>query len=167
MRASHDLARVSVSFDDDTLLPNGGLAVAALLAQKLGVADLIDAHVTINGEAGANSGAVSADASQTISWSAPYRFPSSSSSRASSSLSSLTAISTGVMACLTASSSLVQRVLRGPSGCTWPRHRAAYCDRTLAALPGTDGRVRHLSLQQPDASAAGGVSRWVDQRTAA
>jgi hypothetical protein len=64
---AHDLARVSVSFDDDTLLPNGGPAVAALLAQKLGVADLIDAHVTINGEAGANSGAVSADASQTIS----------------------------------------------------------------------------------------------------
>jgi len=60
MRASHDLARVSVSFDDDTLLPNGGLAVAALLAQKLGVADLIDAHVTINGEAGANSGAKAA-----------------------------------------------------------------------------------------------------------
>lgn len=35
MQASHDLARVSVTFDDDTLLRNGGLAVAALLAQKL------------------------------------------------------------------------------------------------------------------------------------
>ena len=42
MQASHNLERVSVSFDDDTLLPNGGLMVAALLAQKLGVADLVD-----------------------------------------------------------------------------------------------------------------------------
>ena len=60
MQASHDLARVSVTFDDDTLLPNGGLAVAALLAQKLGVADLIDAHVTVAGERGANGGAKAA-----------------------------------------------------------------------------------------------------------
>jgi hypothetical protein len=51
---------VSVTFDDDTLLPNGGLAVAALLAQKLGVADLIDEHVAIGGEAGANGGAKAA-----------------------------------------------------------------------------------------------------------
>jgi hypothetical protein len=57
MQASHNLERVSVTFDDDTLLPNGGLSVAALLAQKLGVADLVDEHVTIDGEAGANSGA--------------------------------------------------------------------------------------------------------------
>ena len=57
MQAWDDLAHVSVTFDDDTLLPSGGLAVAALLAQKLGVADLIDEHVTIAGEAGANSGA--------------------------------------------------------------------------------------------------------------
>ena len=57
MKASHNLARVAMTFDDDTLLPNGGLAVAALLAQKLGVADLIDEHVTIGGEAGANGGA--------------------------------------------------------------------------------------------------------------
>ena len=57
VKASHNLERVAVSFDDDTLLPNGGLAVAARLAQKLGVADLVDEHVTIAGEAGANSGA--------------------------------------------------------------------------------------------------------------
>jgi len=57
VKASHNLARVAMTFDDDTLLPNGGLAVAALLAQKLGVADLIDEHVTIGGEAGANGGA--------------------------------------------------------------------------------------------------------------
>ena len=60
MQASHNLERVSVSFDDDTLLPNGGLAVAASLAQKLGVADLVDEHVTIDGEAGANGGAKAA-----------------------------------------------------------------------------------------------------------
>jgi hypothetical protein len=41
VRASHDLRRVSVTFDDDTPLPNGDLAVAALLAQRLGVADLV------------------------------------------------------------------------------------------------------------------------------
>jgi len=49
-----------MSFDDDTLLPNGGLAVAALLAQKLGVAGLVDEHVTITGEGGANGGAKAA-----------------------------------------------------------------------------------------------------------
>jgi hypothetical protein len=57
VQASHNLERVSVSFDDDTLLPNGGLTVAARLAQKLGVGRLVDDHVTIAGEAGANGGA--------------------------------------------------------------------------------------------------------------
>jgi hypothetical protein len=57
VQASHNLERVSVSFDDDTLLPNGGLTVAARLAQKLRLAELVDEHVTIAGEAGANSGA--------------------------------------------------------------------------------------------------------------
>lgn len=47
MKASHDLARVSVSFDEGNLLPNGGLTVAGLLAQKLGVAELVDRHVTL------------------------------------------------------------------------------------------------------------------------
>ena len=60
MKASHNLARVAMTFDDDTLLLNGGLSVAALLAQRLGVADLIDAHVTVAGEPGANSGAKAA-----------------------------------------------------------------------------------------------------------
>jgi hypothetical protein len=49
-----------MSFDDDTLLPNGGLAVAALLAQQLGVADLVDGHVEVCGEGGANGGAKAA-----------------------------------------------------------------------------------------------------------
>jgi hypothetical protein len=60
MQASHNLERVAMTFDDDTLLPNGGLTVTALLAQKLGVADLIDEHVTIGGQAGANGGAKAA-----------------------------------------------------------------------------------------------------------
>jgi hypothetical protein len=45
-----------MSFDDDGLLPHGGLAVTGLLAQRLGVADLVDRHVTLGG-AGANAGA--------------------------------------------------------------------------------------------------------------
>ncbi|MDQ3464300.1 MAG: IS1380 family transposase [Actinomycetota bacterium] len=57
MKASHNLARVSVSFDDDRLLPNGGLAVAGVLAQKLGVGELVDAHVTLSGDGAGNSGA--------------------------------------------------------------------------------------------------------------
>jgi hypothetical protein len=57
VKASHNLARVSVSFDEDTLLPNGGLAVAALLAQKLGVGELVDRHVTLRGQGSANAGA--------------------------------------------------------------------------------------------------------------
>ncbi|MDQ4131751.1 MAG: IS1380 family transposase [Actinomycetota bacterium] len=57
VKASHNLARVSVNFDDDKLLPNGGLAVTGLLAQKLGLAELVDAHVTLSGEGAGNSGA--------------------------------------------------------------------------------------------------------------
>jgi hypothetical protein len=57
VKASHNLARVSVTFDEDRLVPNGGLTVAALLAQKLGVDELIDEHVTLTGEGAGNSGA--------------------------------------------------------------------------------------------------------------
>jgi hypothetical protein len=49
-----------MTFDDDTLLPNGGLTVAALLAQKLDITGLVDRHVTIDGQAGANGGAKAA-----------------------------------------------------------------------------------------------------------
>lgn len=57
MKASHNLARVSVSFDEDNLLPHCGLAVAGVLAQKLGVGELVDEHVTLAGEGSANGGA--------------------------------------------------------------------------------------------------------------
>jgi hypothetical protein len=60
VKASHNLARVAMTFDDDTLLPNGGLTVAALLAQKLDITGLVDRHVTIDGQAGANGGAKAA-----------------------------------------------------------------------------------------------------------
>ena len=38
-------------------MPHGGLAVAGLLAQKLGVAELVDEHVTLHGAGAANGGA--------------------------------------------------------------------------------------------------------------
>ena len=57
MKASHDLARVSATFDDDSLLPSGGLAVTGLLAQRLGVAELVDEHVMLSGAGAANAGA--------------------------------------------------------------------------------------------------------------
>ena len=36
MRSSHSLDRLSVQFDDDNLVANGGLILAATLAQHLG-----------------------------------------------------------------------------------------------------------------------------------
>jgi hypothetical protein len=56
VKPPHNLARVSMRFNDDTPLPNGGLAVAGLLAQRLGVTDLVDARLTPKGPAVANSG---------------------------------------------------------------------------------------------------------------
>jgi hypothetical protein len=60
VQASHNLERVAVTFDDDTLPPNGGLAITALLAQRLGVTELVDDHVAIAGEGGVNGGAKAA-----------------------------------------------------------------------------------------------------------
>ena len=37
MRASHDLSRVSVSFDEPNLVPNAGLLPAAVLAERIGL----------------------------------------------------------------------------------------------------------------------------------
>ena len=42
MRANHDLSRVSVSFDETNLVPDAGLLPAAMLAQRLDLAGLID-----------------------------------------------------------------------------------------------------------------------------
>ncbi len=58
MRAWHKLERVSVSCDESNLVPNAGLVAPALIAQKLGVGDLIDERVDLGDRAGAaNSGA--------------------------------------------------------------------------------------------------------------
>jgi hypothetical protein len=55
VRASHELARVSVSYDEPNLVSAAGLLPAATLAQKLGLAELVDQRVRL-AEHGANSG---------------------------------------------------------------------------------------------------------------
>jgi hypothetical protein len=47
MRASHDLEKITMSFDEPNLVPNAGLLAPALLAQKLGIAELVDARVRL------------------------------------------------------------------------------------------------------------------------
>jgi len=58
MRSSHKLARVETTFDDDSVVPNGGLQAPAALAQKLGIAELIDQRVKLPADevGGANVG---------------------------------------------------------------------------------------------------------------
>ena len=55
MRASHDLSRVSVSFDEANLVPSAGLLPAAVLTQRLRLAGLVDQRLTLQRH-GANSG---------------------------------------------------------------------------------------------------------------
>src|SRR5512142_1842301 len=57
MQASHELSRVSVSFDEPNLVSHAGLVPVAELAQRLQVGERIDAAVTLAGSVGANSGA--------------------------------------------------------------------------------------------------------------
>lgn len=47
MRSSHKLVQVETTFDEDNLVPNAGLQVPAALAQKLGVAELVDERVKL------------------------------------------------------------------------------------------------------------------------
>ncbi len=54
MQASHDLSRVSVSCDEPNLVSGAGLLPAALLAQRIGLAGLIERRVRL-AEHGANS----------------------------------------------------------------------------------------------------------------
>jgi hypothetical protein len=57
MRASHKLDRLLVSFDEPNLVPNAGLLAPALIAQKLGIGELIDERVDLGDRPGAaNSG---------------------------------------------------------------------------------------------------------------
>jgi hypothetical protein len=55
VRASHELARVSVSYDEPNLVSAAGLLPAAALAQKVGLAELVEARVRL-AEHGANGG---------------------------------------------------------------------------------------------------------------
>jgi len=55
VRSSHDLSRVSASFDERHVVPGAGLLPAALLVQRIGLASLIDRRLHLPVEA-ANSG---------------------------------------------------------------------------------------------------------------
>jgi hypothetical protein len=56
VRASHDLTRVAVRFDEACLMPNAGLLPAAALAQRVDLAGLVDQRVRLAAER-ANGGA--------------------------------------------------------------------------------------------------------------
>jgi hypothetical protein len=55
VRASHDLSRVTTTFDEDNLVPHAGLLPAAVLAQRIDLAGLIDERLQL-AEHGASSG---------------------------------------------------------------------------------------------------------------
>jgi hypothetical protein len=55
VRASHDLSRVTTTFDESNLVPNAGLLPAAVLAQRIDVAGLVDERLTLAAH-GASSG---------------------------------------------------------------------------------------------------------------
>jgi hypothetical protein len=55
VQASHDLAGVDVSFDESNLMPCAGLLPAAVLAQRIDVAGVVDERLTLTRH-GANSG---------------------------------------------------------------------------------------------------------------
>ena len=54
MRASHELTRVSVSYDEANLVSAAGMLPVAALAQKLELAELIDTRLRLDAH-GANS----------------------------------------------------------------------------------------------------------------
>jgi len=51
MRSSHTLAAIETTFDEDNLVANAGLLAPGALAQKLGVAELIDEHLQLPADA--------------------------------------------------------------------------------------------------------------------
>ncbi len=59
MRSSHNLASIETTFDEGNLVANAGLIAPGALAQKLGVAELIDEHLHLPADAAgrANGGA--------------------------------------------------------------------------------------------------------------
>jgi Transposase DDE domain group 1 len=57
VEASHNLDALSVTFDDPNLVANAGLTLPGTLAQKLGIADIVDERVDLSGRVGgANCG---------------------------------------------------------------------------------------------------------------
>lgn len=59
VKASHSLAAVAINFDEDNLVPNAGLLVPGLLAQRLGIAEAVQQRVRLDRDrpGAANSGA--------------------------------------------------------------------------------------------------------------
>jgi hypothetical protein len=51
MRSLHNLAGIETTFDEDNLVANAGLLAPGALAQKLGVAELIDKHLRLPDDA--------------------------------------------------------------------------------------------------------------------
>jgi hypothetical protein len=56
MQASHDLSRISMSFDEPNVVASAGLVAPGLLLQKVGFADLLEATLSLPRPAGASSG---------------------------------------------------------------------------------------------------------------
>jgi len=56
MRLSHTLARMSVAFDDPNLVSPAGLVPVLALAERAGLADLADEHLSVPTDKGANAG---------------------------------------------------------------------------------------------------------------
>jgi hypothetical protein len=56
MRLSHTFGRTSVAFDDPNLVSAGGLVPVLALAERAGLRDLADAHLSVPTDKGANAG---------------------------------------------------------------------------------------------------------------
>lgn len=59
VKASHNLAALAITFDEDNLVPNAGLVAPGLLAQRLGIAETVGQRVRLDRDrpGAANSGA--------------------------------------------------------------------------------------------------------------
>ena len=55
MQSSHSLSRLSVAFSDHHSVADAGLVLPAILAEKLGLRDLIDEHVRLGDAPGAGN----------------------------------------------------------------------------------------------------------------
>jgi imidazoleglycerol phosphate dehydratase HisB len=54
MKASHNLAAVMATFDENHLVPNAGMALGGVLAQRLGIARTVQRRARLDkGRAGA------------------------------------------------------------------------------------------------------------------